>query len=374
VHILLLSAYDAPSHRYWRQGLERYCQSDQFTCLRLPPRHFSWRIRGNSLSWAGNARDTLIQGFDLIMATSQVDLSSLRGMVPVLTSIPTILYFHENQFAYPRSGHEHASLEPQIVNLYAALCAEQLVFNSAWNRDSFLHGVSQLLARLPDHVPAGLPELLAKKARVLPVPLHRVGPIRRKPGSVLQLLWNHRWEYDKGPDILLALIEQCLAHNLPVRFHVVGQQFKRQAPTFTRIASLLAANPGIAGECGYIQDPQRYQQLLARADVVLSTALHEFQGLAVLEAVAQGCLPLVPDRLSYPEFFPARFRYPSRPGCPQQEAHGIVARLQRLLAGLAQGEWPEPPDIAQYSWARLGPGYRALMRRCAADGLRSDWQ
>jgi len=53
--ILLLSAYDAASHRHWREMLVTGFPEHDWTVLTLPPRHFNWRMRGNALSWAMNA-------------------------------------------------------------------------------------------------------------------------------------------------------------------------------------------------------------------------------------------------------------------------------------------------------------------------------
>ncbi len=380
LRILLLSAYDAPSHRYWREGLERYCGQHRFTQLALPPRYFSWRVRGNSLSWAFNSRDTLERDYDLIVATSQVDLSALRGFVPSLASIPTLLYFHENQFAYPLSGAARASLEPQIVNLYSALCADMLVFNSRWNQRSFLEGADQLLQRLPDHVPKGLVARLAAVSHVLPVPIEAASKpandgqtafVKAGAKTVLQVVWNHRWEYDKGPAILLAAVVACIERALPVQFHIVGQQFKNQPAEFQELHQLLRAHPEFCGSWGSIPSRKAYLDLLWTADVALSTALHEFQGVAVMEAVAHGCRPLVPDRLSYPELFSREYRYCSTPSQPDLEGSEIAGDLAELSAVLASAAIFDVPDMARYCWQNLGPRYQRLMQQCSAGGLRS---
>ena len=124
-----------------------------WTLLTLPPRYFSWRLRGNSLSWAMLARDALEADYDVLLATSMTDLSALRGLCPALCRLPTAVYFHENQFAYPGSDRQRQSVEPQMLNLYTALAADRVLFNSAYNRDSFLEGADELLRKLPDFSP-----------------------------------------------------------------------------------------------------------------------------------------------------------------------------------------------------------------------------
>jgi len=159
--VLLLSAYDAASHRHWRETLVAQFPEWDWQVLTLPARYFAWRIRGNSLSWAFGQRELLEQPYDLVIATSMTDLSALRGMVPVLAQIPTLVYFHENQFAYPESGREYGSVEPKVLNIYTALAADYVLFNSGYNRNSFLAGAQALLKKLPDQVPAGGDRTLA---------------------------------------------------------------------------------------------------------------------------------------------------------------------------------------------------------------------
>jgi len=318
VRILLLSAYDAGSHRRWREGVVAAFPEHDWTVLTLPDRHFSWRIRGNSLSWAFAEQDLLSQPYDRVLATSVVDLASLRGFVPSLSQARNLLYFHENQFAYPDSGRQHRSVEPQIVNLYSALAADQVLFNSNHNRETFLQGVQALLRRLPDAIPSDIVPLLKAKSRVLPVPLEDslfelsapVSDAAHAPEAVPELVWNHRWEYDKGPDRLLAVLQLLEQRKVVVRAHIVGQQFRRQPEAFANIAELLdQAHYLIPGHWGYMASRDEYRQLLQRCDMVLSTALHDFQGLAIMDAVAAGCIPVVPDRLAYPEFFSEAYCY-----------------------------------------------------------------
>jgi glycosyltransferase involved in cell wall biosynthesis len=351
--ILLLSPYDAVSHRYWHQGLIRHLQGHNFTLVTLPPRYFSWRFRGNSLSLAFDAR--LDGEWDLLLATSMTDLSALRGMRANLATTPCLLYFHENQFAYPEQGDTTHQVERQITSLYAALSADQLVFNSEFNRQTLLDGVAALLARLPDLVPAGLVARLTERARVLPVPLW---PDSFNPGGFvpvatpLAIVWNHRWEFDKGAEALQQLVTNLLASGLDFEFHLIGQSFRQiPAPLQQVKADLQAA--GRLGECGYIDARADYLALLGRCQVVLSTAVHEFQGIAVLEAVAAGCLPLVPDALAYRDFIPAQWRY-----ADQAQAVQTLLRLGQQWQG---GELPQAPALEYLSWDNQLPEWQALL-------------
>ncbi|MCK2149596.1 DUF3524 domain-containing protein [Marinobacter alexandrii] len=328
--ILLLSAYDADSHRRWREQLVASQSSFEWQTLTLPPRFFRWRIRGSALTWLNEP--LLQQRWDLLLVTSMVDLVSIRGLHPHLASIPAVLYMHENQFAYPESQGQHASVDPQMVNLYSALAADVVLFNSDWNRRSFLEGVAGLYRKLPDGVPLETLDLLADKAQVVPVPIEdhlfvdRTEPLNR---TCPHLLWNHRWEYDKGPDRLLLLLDELESRGQDFQLSVVGQTFRQQPEAFDAIRQ---GHGHRLVHWGFLPQRSDYDQLLSQADVVISSALHDFQGLSMLEAMASGCLALAPDRLAYPEYVPPSQLYPSVPDNAKAEARGAAHQLVTLMS------------------------------------------
>jgi glycosyltransferase involved in cell wall biosynthesis len=368
VKVLLLSAYAAESHVHWRRSLQVMMPDWEWVVLELPPRYFAWRVRGNPLYWSLQERHLLEGDFDLLLATSMVDLATLRGLVPSLARVPTAVYFHENQFDYPPGRGKHSLLEAQMVSLYSSLAADSLVFNSAYNRDSFLAGCDALLARLPDKVPAGIVDTLRARASVLPVALlevdiesDRVSWPGEKEGASLRVLWTGRFEYDKGGDRLLEILRQLEESAVEYELALVGQQFRDSPPHFDCIARDFKHR---LVQFGYVESRKDYLALLRGADLLLSTALHEFQGLAVLEAVAAGCIPIVPDRLAYREIYPPEYRYASHPDNIREEAGAALERLAFWSQAMAEGRGALP-DITGFSQRQLAPRYRSLLQGLA---------
>jgi glycosyltransferase involved in cell wall biosynthesis len=341
--ILLLSAYRSGSHAAWADWLTGSLGTFDWRIHELPGRYFRWRIRGNPISWLDELPP---ETPDAVIATSMVDLATLRGLHPHLARAPTLYYFHENQFAYPLGEQQASSVDPQMVQLYGALAADRLAFNSAYNRDSFLDGVDGLLRRMPDHVPAGIVERLAARAEVLPVPIHPVPPGPERDRRLI--LWNHRWEYDKAPERFVDALLELDARGVEFRLALLGAR-PRQAPeALARLRERLGARIVADGRLSR----EQYEAVLGRAGIVVSTALHEFQGLAMLEAASAGARPLVPDALSYPEQYPGRYRY--RPG----DGLALAERLQEWLeVGL-----PPALNVSAWSVDALGPAWEGAVQ------------
>lgn len=72
-----------------------------------------------------------------------------------------------------------------------------------------------------------------------------------------------------------------------------------------------------------------YYDLLTRCKICISNAYQETFGYAMLESVALGCVPLVPERLCYPEMYPKEFLF-------QDEAQ-LAAKIKYFLE-----DWSDP--------------------------------
>ena len=338
MRILYVEPFEGGSHASFTQTLTRGIEAD-WRVVTLPGRHWKWRMRGSAVYAALERADVLEAEHDLLLCSSFLPLAELVGLVPSLAGVPRILYFHENQLAYPDRAGKERDHHFGVTQMVSALCADVCVFNSAYNRDTFLEQADVLLRRMPDAVPRGWVERIASRARVLPVPLQledvppRLEPLcdlDRQRGPVI--LWNHRWEHDKNPEAFFAALRELERAQVPFRVAVCGQSFRSVPAIFEQARQCLGSK---IVHWGHLPSRAEYLRLLQTAHLVVSTAHHEFFGLSVLEAVHAGARPVVPDALAYPERIPEPFRY--RPG-------QLVPALKRLCEDFVQGRDPLRAD------------------------------
>jgi len=368
VRILLISAYEASSHKAWANTLMNGLGQHEWSYLSLPPRHFAWRIRGNAMSFAFDPKFKAIleKPYDLVIATSMTDCVGLKVFCPELQNLPWLLYFHENQFAYPASDKQQGLIEIQMVTLYSALAADLCMFNSEFNKATFFKGARALLKKLPDYVSPDWLNDTEGKAKVLPVPLdlsvalkESISPdvtgIAAHGVKRVKLVWSARWEFDKGPDRLLAILQALEKLNVDYEIAILGEQFRSIPKEFDQIKTQFSHR---ITQFGFAPSRADYLKFLASSDIVLSSALHEFQGLAVLEAVALGCVPVLPNRQVYPELFGDQYLYSSDLIDIGQEAERAVDLIQAIMEnGMAV------PEVSGYQSTNLLTGYDTLIHK-----------
>ncbi len=332
--VLYIEPFETGSHAAFTETLTTGIDAE-WTRLTMPGRHWKWRMRGSAAYLALEHADLLSRPFDLIWASAYLPLAELVGLCPALAGTPRVLYFHENQFAFPVrrehvGGPDHHFAFTQLVS---ATAATTVVFNSAYNRDTFLAGARGLLSRMPDAVPADWVDVVASRCEVLAYPVSLSDPPPSPEDDVVDraagptILWNHRWEHDKNPDAFFAALRAVRDRGLPFRLAVCGRRFRTVPAAFTEAEAEFADRIVCYGEA----DRATYEGLLRTAHVAVSTARHDFFGVAMVEATHGGACPVVPDRLAYPEIFPERYRYPDDDAL----ADVLAGHVQRWLAGEA---------------------------------------
>ncbi len=125
------------------------------------------------------------------------------------------------------------------------------------------------------------------------------------PGGEVVVAWPHRWEHDKGCEALLELADRAWSIEIEggprLRWCLLGTQGPRIPEPMRELCRRHASR---VVHVGHVADVMDYRATLRQCDWVLSTANHEFFGIAVAEALLEGCLPWLPRRLSYPELVP----------------------------------------------------------------------
>ncbi|GAG13349.1 unnamed protein product, partial [marine sediment metagenome] len=115
----------------------------------------------------------------------------------------------------------------------------------------------------------------------------------------MRILWSARWEYDKDPEAFFKAIDVLDTKGIDFRLSVIGGGREREImPVFEWAQDRFRKK---IEHWGYLEAREKYVDVLSKADVIVSTAQHEFFGIGMLEAVAAGAYPLVPNRLVYPE-------------------------------------------------------------------------
>lgn len=349
-----MEPYYAGSHRAWADGYRAHSRH-QVRLLTLPGRFWKWRMEGGAVTLARKAL-ALAEVPDLIVASDMLNLPVFVALGGErLARVPVALYFHENQLTYPLPPGEKRDLHYGFTNFASALRADGVFFNSAYHLEAFYDELPRLLKHFPDYNELWSVGRLRERSEVLPLglDLSRLDAYRPEQpvaGPPL-LLWNHRWEYDKDPATFFRAVYALAGEGLDFRLILLGESFRNQPSEFLEVRQRL---PERIAHFGFAEDLAQYARLLWQGDVVVSTALHEFFGAAVLEACYCGCFPILPARLSYPELVPAA----RHEECLYRDFDGLLARLRRSIVEIEETRARSlRGEVARYDWDRMAPLY-----------------
>ena len=305
-----------------------------------------------------------LEPYDGVIVTDLFNLADFKALVG-LPCPPVLAYFHENQLTYPQPPGDKGAFQLGIINITTAMVADLVVFNSKMHREAFLSAVPEFLKRGPDFRPKGVADKIREKSEILypGITLPSCGDIdAEKQTDPPLIVWNHRWGYDKNYEMFFSVLEELNDRGLDFHLSLMGENFGLIPEAFKRAEEKLKDK---ILQFGYVPLREEYEQWLKRGAVVISTAMQENFGISVIEAMLMGCLPLLPDRLSYPEILPEEFHehflYQNRDDLIEKLILIISDYKSYEIIGsrLAQKMMP-------FLWENVVSGYDRVLERVAA--------
>ena len=353
MNVLLIEPYFGGSHRAWAEGYAAASGHD-ITIVSHPACWWTWRLRGAAVTLAEQVSGLATSGYrpDVILVSSMVDVAALRTFLhPSIGRPPLAVYFHESQLAYPINRRQKPDPSYALVNWTSALAADAVYFNSGYHHDVFFTETRRLLESYPDHTHTGFVDEVENRSSVLPVGVDLGWASgERARNSIPLVLWNHRWEHDKDLETFADGI-RAVAETHSFRLALTGERFGTLPGVLDELASEMAARIEVNDHL----DVDGYRALLLRCDIVVSTALQEFFGISVVEAIAAGARPVLPRRLSYPWLLPEEHH-----AAVLYEPGGFAAALRTAL------DDPHSPDglresMFTFDWGVVAPRYDAAL-------------
>jgi len=305
--IALIEPYFGGSHKEWAEGFKQHLEFET-EIFSLRDNYWKWRMHGGAISLAKKFNESDFEA-DLILATDMLDLGTFLALTRQKSNgIPTAIYFHENQLAYPwqeddRDIQNGRNLHYAFINYSSALAADRVFFNSAYNQMSFLEGLEKMLRFYPDNRNLDSIDSIRENSQVLHlgIDLERFDRFEKKGQNATPvLLWNHRWEHDKNPEEFFETLIELKEEGFQFKLIVLGESYGRQPEIFE------VARSGLQQEIihfGYVESFEEYARLLKSANILPVTSMQDFFGISVVEAAYCDVTPLLPRRLAFPELF-----------------------------------------------------------------------
>ena len=321
---LFLEPFYGGSHRDFAEGLVSHSQHD-IDLVTLPARFWKWRMRGAALHFIKKIPSLKI--YDGLLSTGLMSLSDFKALSNG-TCPPALTYFHETQLTYPLAPGEHMDYQFGFTDITTALAADRILFNSQTHCKVFFDKLPGFLKMMPEFRPLWLVDKIRAKAGVL-YPGCRFAANTIPAADALRelpplIIWNHRWEFDKCPDQFFDALDAVLSNGVEFRLALLGENFQAVPKAFERARQRYGKR---IVQYGYVQSREEYLRWLQRGSVVISTARQENFGIAVVEAIRFGCIPLLPNRLAYPEIIPQQFHSVVL----YKDAGDLVQKLIRLI-------------------------------------------
>ena len=363
---LFLEPFFGGSHKDFAEGLCSYSRHE-IELMTLPARFWKWRMRGAALYFADKISS--LEGYQGLITTDLMSLSDFKALWGQ-SCPPSLVYFHENQFTYPLAPGESMDFQFGFTDITTALAAESVLFNSQTHFDAFFSSLPGFLKMMPEYRPQWVVEEIRSKSGVL-YPGCRFSAKQEEnlfsSDAPPLIIWNHRWEFDKNPADFFDALDAVMARGLDFRVALLGENFQKVPKEF--IAARERLKHRIV-QYGYVESKEEYREWLKSGSIVVSTAKQENFGISVIEAVRHGCMPLLPDRLAYPEIIPEAFHK----DVLYKDKEQLIEKLCTLISNYEQfREKTEAlsKSMIRFAWENMIESYDDTLEKLAGQSRKS---
>ena len=302
--ILYVEPYYSGSHKQW---IDSYKKNSRYKIeiLGLPGRKWKWRMHGGAVTLA-QEYNKLNKNFDLIICSDMLNLPVFKSLTNLQkNNTKVVMFFHENQFSYPWSPNDpdrkfNRDLHYGYINYTSSLVSDHNFFNSYYHRNQYIKDLKTYLNKMPDYNNKNTIKLIEDKSSTLYIGCDLKNNFKLKKSKHFKpiILWNHRWEYDKNPELFFNTLFKLNEKNIDFNLIVLGESFTNYPSIFDVAKEKLSSK---IIHFGYAETREKYLDLLSLSNILPVTSNQDFFGISIIEAISACNYPLLPNKLTYPE-------------------------------------------------------------------------
>ncbi|MEX2600784.1 MAG: DUF3524 domain-containing protein [Balneolaceae bacterium] len=363
MNILAVEPFYSGSHKAFLKGLQAHSRHNIIP-VKLNYRGWKWKMHGDSVTLA-EMTSHVREEIHLLLISSMTNLPAFLALTnPRFAHTPKIMYMHENQLTQPMPEGEERDMTYCYINYLSMLVADRLIFSSQFHLEDFMKALPAFLENYPDDKHLRTVDQIREKSIVLypglDLKTFDKQPDTRSENRHPVIVWNQRWQFDRNPAMFFRVLNRLNDIDLKFDLILAGDTKHEKPEEFEKAWKRYGEQ---ITHFGYVDDVEKYSQLLHSGDIVVSTATYEFFCVAIMEAIYCGCHPLVPERLHYPELIPESLHNPL---LHAPILYKTEDELFKHLKGLLTGETkPLPKPSLQninrhMDWSRKAGDYDQL--------------